>query len=80
MIKDIIVDEKEYKLQKLAVRPALELRQRSRIDGDVDDIVMYEELLEHIVVEPKLSLDDFEDVAHLERLMVKVIEFQYQGK
>lgn len=80
MVKEIKVDDVDYKLQKLPVRAALELRKRARTGGDVDDIKFYEELLEHIVVEPKQSLDDFEDVGHLERLMLEVIEFQYQGK
>lgn len=80
MIKEVEVNGKKYKLQKLPVRPALELRQRANKDGSVDDILFYEELLEHIVVEPKLELDDFEDVNELEKLMVEVMDFQYMGK
>ena len=78
--REIEVDGIEYKLQKLPVRAGLELRQRCRNGSDVDDIKFYEELLEHIVVEPKQALDDFEDTGHLEKLMLKVIEYQYQGK
>lgn len=78
--KTVEVDEIKYSLQKLPVRDGLELRKRSVIDGGLDDIVFYEELLEHIVVKPKQGLDDFDDIGHLERLMLEVIEYQYQGK
>lgn len=78
--KEVEVDGIVYTLQKLPVRPGLELRQRCRKGSDVDDIRFYEELLEHVVIKPKKSLDDFDDIGHLEKLMEKVIEYQYQGK
>lgn len=78
--KTVKVKDTEYTLQQLPVRAALELRQRVRDGGDVDDIRFYEELLEHVVVQPKKSLDDFTDVGELEELMKLVIEYQYQGK
>lgn len=80
MARTVTVDGITYNLQKLPVREGLELRKRSRMGGDIDDIKFYEEILEHIVVDPKKSLDDFEDIGHLERLMEKVVEYQYQGK
>lgn len=78
--KTVDVDGIEYTLQKLPVRPGLELRQRARNGADVDDIKFYEELLENVVIKPKMKLDDFDDIGHLEKLMTKVIEYQYQGK
>lgn len=78
--KTVEIEGVKYNLQKLPVRQGLELRKRSRTGGDIDDIKFYEEILEHIVVEPKLSLDDFEDIGHMEKLMEKVIEYQYKGK
>lgn len=78
--KTVSVDGIEYALQKLPVRPGLELRQRARDGGDVDDIKFYEELLEHVVIKPKKKLDEFDDIGHLEKLMKSVIEYQYQGK
>ena len=78
--KTEVVDGIEYVLQKLPVRPGLELRQRARNGNDVDDIKFYEELLENVVIKPKKRLDDFDDIGHLEKLMTKVIEYQYQGK
>lgn len=78
--KTVTVDGVEYTLQKLPVRPGLELRQRCRDRGDIDDIKFYEQLLEHVVIRPKKKLDDFEDIGHLEKLMKEVMEYQYQGK
>lgn len=79
--KTVEVEGKEFTLQKLPVRPALEIRSRCRDkNGNPDDIKLYEELLEHVVVSPKMKLDDFEDVNTLEELMKKVLEYQYQGK
>lgn len=79
-IKEVRVDGIDYKLQKLPTRAGLELRQECRRGGDIDDIKFYEELLEHVVVDPKLDLDSFESIGHLEKLMLEVIEYQYQGK
>lgn len=78
--KTVEVDGIKYTMQKLPVRDGLELRKRSVVDGGLDDITFYEELLEHVVVKPKQGLDDFEDIGHLERVMLEVIEYQYQGK
>lgn len=78
--KEVEVDGTVYTLQKLPVRPGLKLRQRCRKGSDVDDIQFYEELLEHVVIKPKKGLDDFDDIGHLENLMLEVIEYQYQGK
>lgn len=78
--KTVDVDGVEYTLQKLPVRPGLQLRQDCRDGGDIDDIKFYERLLESVVIQPKKKLDDFEDIGHLEKLMKAVMEYQYQGK
>lgn len=78
--KTVEVDGIKYTMQKLPVRDGLELRKRSHVDGELDDITMYEELLEHVVVKPKQGLDDFESIRHLEDVMTKVIEYQFRSK
>lgn len=78
--KTVTVEGKDYTLQKLPVRAGLEVRQNCRTNGDIDDIKFYEQMLEHIVVAPKMKLDDFDDIGHLEKLMKEVMEYQYQGK
>lgn len=80
LTKEVTVDGKKYTLQKIAVRPALELRQNCRVNGAIDDILFYEALLEHVVVQPKVGIDDFEEIGHLENLMTVVAEYQYRGK
>ena len=79
-VKTVEIDEIKYTMQKLPVRDGLELRKRSHVEGSLDESTFYEELLEHIVVKPKQGLDDFDDIGHLEKLMLEVIEFQYQSK
>lgn len=78
--KAVTVDGVEYILQKLPVRPGLELRQDCREGGDLNEIKFFEQLLENVVIKPKKKLDDFDDIGHLEKLMEKVIDYQYKGK
>ena len=68
-VKKVVIDGEEYTLQKLPVRQALELRDQWQVDGDVDNVKMFDMVLEHFVVHPKVTLDDFEDVATVEELV-----------
>ena len=71
----------KYDLQKLPTRAALQLRSRCKDKGgNPNEIKLYDELLENVVIKPKIKLDDFEDVADLEDLMKEVITFQYGRK
>jgi hypothetical protein len=74
--KIIKVGEKEYTLQKIAVREWLKLRKRCKVEGELDDEMFYAEILEHIVVAPKVSIDDFEEIEDLEEVMKEAITFQ----
>ena len=69
--KKVIVDNKEYTLQKLPVREAFKLRDSWIENGNVNQEKMYDKLLEHIVVVPKVKLDDFE------ALGIECINFVY---
>ena len=79
-VKKVVIDGEEYTLQKLPVRQALELRNQWHTNGEVDEIKMYELLLEHIVVNPKKTLDDFEDIVTLEELGQAALSYQYRTK
>jgi len=79
-VKKVVIDGEEYTLQKLPVRQALELRSQWHVNGEVDEIKMYELLLEHIVVHPKKTLDDFEDIVTLEELGQAALTYQYRTK
>lgn len=74
------IEGTEYTFQKLPVREAIKLRCRCRTKDEMDDLRFYEELLEHVVISPKLTVDSFEDVQDLEDLMREVIHFQYASK
>ena len=77
----ITIGETEYILQKLPARKALELRQSWMNNvGSVDDIKMTDKVLEHIVVKPKKTIDDFEDISELQYLVTRAIDFQYNGE
>ena len=79
-VKKVTVDGVEYTLQKLPVRQALELRDQWQVDGAVDNVKMFDMVLEHFVVHPKKTLDDFEDVVVVEELVGEALKYQYRTK
>ena len=79
-VKKVVIDGEEYTLQKLPVRQALELRDQWQVDGVVDNVKMFDMVLEHFVVHPKKTLDDFEDVATVEELVGEALKYQYIEK
>lgn len=71
-------EDKKITLQNIPAIEALNLRKRCKEKGDIDEVKFYQELLEHIVVSPKLTVNDFDnDVGTLEELMKEVITFVY---
>ena len=78
--KTVTVDGTDYTLQKLPPRQALELREQWHIDGTPNELLMFEKILEHIVVRPVVNLDDFEDIVVVEELVTKAMQYQYKTK
>lgn len=78
--KKVKISGVEYELQGLPTREALELRKSWQVKGEVDEITMYESILEHVVINPKVTIDDFESVSDLEELMVEASQFVYSKK
>ncbi|ERT62221.1 hypothetical protein [Peptoniphilus sp. BV3C26] len=79
--KTVKVMEKEYVLQKLPIRKALEIRQKWTLpSGITDDVTMYDECLANIVVNPKVKIEDFDDLGELELLIAECLFFQYMVK
>ena len=75
--KTVEVMGKEYVLQKLPIRKALEIRQKWTLpSGITDDVTMYDECLANIVV----KMEDFEDISELELLVAECVFFQYMAK
>lgn len=79
--KKVMVEGVEYTLQKLPIREALQLRQKWLLpNGGTDELIMSDECLKHIVVMPKVKLDDFEDIITLETLVAECVVFQYMER
>lgn len=78
--KKVKINDDEYTLQKLPVREAFKLRDSWLVNGNVSQEKMYDKLLEHIVVMPKVKMDDFEDVETVEKLGIECLNFAYGGK
>lgn len=78
--KKVTVNDVEYTLQKLPVREALKLRDSWLENGVVNQEKMYDKLLEHIVVMPKVKLDDFDDLETVEALGMECVNFVYGSK
>ena len=78
--KKVTVGETEYTLQKIMPREWLRLRDRckNRYGQPVEEN-LYTEVLKHIVVNPKVKVDDFKNFAELEELVQTAVRFQ-QGK
>ena len=78
--KDVKVGETTYKLQKVPPRSWIKLKNDARDrQGRTDEEKLYDLILEHIVVEPKVDMDSFEDFAELEELVMEAVEFQTGG-
>jgi len=79
--KNIAVGDTEYVLQKLPTRKALEIKQKwLDANGQIIELNLYDEVLEHIVVNPKCRVDDFDDISELQELGAEALNFQFGGK
>ena len=74
--KKIKVDDVEYTLQKLPAREWIRLRKRCTKGNNFDEEKFVDEILEYIVVDPKQTLDDFEDYGTLEEVVAEAVNFQ----
>lgn len=70
----------EYTFQKLGAMEFIRLKERSTDEkGVLRDSLFFEELAEHVIVDPKLDLETFEDVMELDEVM-KHATFLHIGK
>lgn len=79
--KIVNIGGKEYVLQHPGVKWYLECTDRCKNRNGVMLTAKYtEEMLENVVVDPKVTLDDFEDdVAAVEQLLAEIEKF-FRGK
>jgi hypothetical protein len=75
--KKVTVGDTEYTLQKIPAREWVRLRQRCTKNGNLNEEKFIDEILEHIVVDPKKRLDDFEDYSELEEVVAEAVNFQH---
>lgn len=73
--KKVTVEGVEYTLQKLPVRQALKLRDSWLENGEVNQEKMYDALLNNIVVNPKVKLDDFDELKTVEAIGIECLNF-----
>lgn len=75
--KTVNVFGQDYVLQKIMPREWIKLRRRCKDSkGELDDEKFYSEILQHIVVNPKMTIDDFEEIEDLEEVVKEAITFQ----
>lgn len=73
------ISGKEYTLQKVPPLEWLQIMDDSEVNGVRKRTKFYPALLENIVVQPKVTLQDFDNFAEVEELAKEAISFQ-QGK
>ncbi|MEI5946472.1 hypothetical protein ETJ91_00390 [Bacillus albus] len=73
------VEKKEYLFQKVAPSTWLDIMDEVDENKATRRRSLYSAVLENIVVQPKVKLDDFEDSAELDDVVLSAIRFQ-QGK
>jgi hypothetical protein len=79
--KTEVIDGVEYTFQKVPVRAAMKMRQKWLMPGDVIDIeTMCDEVFKHVVVNPKVTLDEFTSVMKAQNVAVAAANFQYEDE
>ena len=79
--KKVNIFDTEYTFQKVKPRAWLQIRQRTKDKhGMPIEEKLYSEILEHIVIVPKKTIDDFEEIEELEEVMKEAIRFQCHRK
>lgn len=80
MQEKVTINGTEYTFQKVLPREWLRMRDRCKNKhGQPIEEKLYDEVLKHIVVSPKKTLDDFTDVAELEEVVEAAVRFQRGG-
>lgn len=63
--KTVTVAETEYVLQHPGVRAGVQLRDRSKdFNGNIVEEKLYDELMKHVIVSPKVTWATAEEVGH----------------
>lgn len=74
--KIVKINGTDYTLQKISAREWIRMRKRCTKNNNFDDEKFIEEILEHIIIDPKRKIDDFDDYAELEEVVAEAVNFQ----
>jgi len=77
--KTIKVNGNEYKLQRMGLRQYLKLKDASTVNGVLQDEKFSEGLLENVLIEPKMTFEEFDDGDRLKdfsTVVKEIIDFQ----
>jgi hypothetical protein len=67
----------EYTFQKLPAMEMVRLKERATdTSGNLVESLLFEELAEHVIVNPRLDLEEFEDYGELMEIMKVALDFQ----
>lgn len=79
--KNFTLGNTDYVFQKLPTRKALEIKQKwLDANNNIIELNMYEQLLDHVIVNPKRTVDDFDDISELQTLCLEALNFAYGGQ
>ncbi len=71
------INSTEYTFQKLPAMEMVRLKERSSDDrGNLIESLLFVELAEHVIVNPKLDLEEFQDYGELMEVMKEALDFQ----
>ena len=76
MITKVNVSGKEYSIQKVSPREFYRMKERAKVNGELSDEKFYDEVFENMIVSPKCTMDDFEEIEDIEKLMKEALQFQ----
>ena len=79
--KKVTIEGVEYTFQRIPTREWIRLQERCQDRrGNISTERLASEILEHIVVEPKVKIDDFEIPAVMEEVVAEAYNFQHGKK
>lgn len=74
--KEIEVHGKKYTLQNIPFKHLYQMQERCKDqNGNLLSSKMYDELFEKVIVSPKVTWDNFENIKEIEDLMTEVMRF-----
>lgn len=75
------INDVEYTFQRLSAMEFVRLKERAvGENGQVLDSKLFQEIAEHIIVEPRVDLEAFGDYEELKEIMETALRFQLNKK